>query len=59
MEQQMSEEMFEYIKGYSPVHNVSGEHYPATMVTTEITINCLRIVFLAELQEKQTGNDPC
>jgi prolyl oligopeptidase PreP (S9A serine peptidase family) len=42
---QDSEEMFEYIKGYSPVHNVSRTHYPATMVTTEITmIECLRIV---------------
>jgi hypothetical protein len=35
---QDSEEMFEYIKGYS-VHNVkAGTHYPATMVTTEITM---------------------
>jgi prolyl oligopeptidase len=31
---QDSEEMFEYIKGYSPVHIKAGTHYPATMVTT-------------------------
>jgi prolyl oligopeptidase len=36
---QDSKEMFEYIKGYSPVHNVkAGTHYPATMVTTGITM---------------------
>ena len=28
-------EMFEYIKGYSPLHNVkAGVEYPATMITT-------------------------
>lgn len=32
---QDSKEMFEYLKGYSPVQNVKkGVHYPATMVTT-------------------------
>jgi prolyl oligopeptidase len=32
---QDSKEMFEYIKGYSPVQNVkAGTQYPATMVTT-------------------------
>jgi prolyl oligopeptidase len=60
---QDSEEMFEYIKGYSPVHNVKvGTHYPATMVTTEITmieVPAHSFKFAAELQEKQTGNDPC
>jgi prolyl oligopeptidase len=29
-----AKEMFSYIKGYSPVHNVKGVQYPATMVTT-------------------------
>ena len=30
-----NKEMFEYLKGYSPVHNVkSGVRYPATLVTT-------------------------
>jgi prolyl oligopeptidase len=59
---QDSEEMFEYIKGYSPVHNVSGTHYPATMVTTgdhdDRVVPAHSFKFAAELQEKQTGNDP-
>src|SRR5690606_22934733 len=30
-----SKEMFQYLKGYSPVHNVKeGVSYPATMITT-------------------------
>jgi prolyl oligopeptidase len=60
---QDSEEMFEYIKGYSPVHNVkAGTHYPATMVTTgdhdDRVVPAHSFKFAAELQEKQTGNDP-
>ena len=32
---EQSEEMFNYLKGYSPVHNVKkGVAYPATLVTT-------------------------
>lgn len=32
---EQSKEMFDYLKGYSPVHNVKeGVEYPATMVTT-------------------------
>jgi prolyl oligopeptidase len=63
MEQHKSEEMFEYIKGYSPVHNVkAGTHYPATMVTTgdhdDRVVPAHSFKFAAELQEKQTGNDP-
>jgi prolyl oligopeptidase len=60
---QDSKEMFEYIKGYSPVHNVkAGTHYPATMVTTgdhdDRVVPAHSFKFAAELQEKQTGNDP-
>jgi prolyl oligopeptidase len=60
---QDSKEMFEYIKGYSPVHNVKiGTHYPATMVTTgdhdDRVVPAHSFKFAAELQEKQTGNDP-
>ena len=34
-----SEEMFQYLLGYSPVHNVrEGTNYPATLVTTGITM---------------------
>jgi prolyl oligopeptidase len=60
---QDSKEMFEYIKGYSPVHNVkAGTHYPATMVTTgdhdDRVVPAHSFKFAAELQEKQTGNSP-
>jgi prolyl oligopeptidase len=52
---QDSEEMFEYIKGYSPVHNVKvGTHYPATMVTTgDDRVVPAHSFKFAELQEKQ------
>jgi prolyl oligopeptidase len=55
--------MFEYIKGYSPVHNVKkGVHYPATMVTTgdhdDRVVPAHSFKFAAELQDKQTGNNP-
>ena len=60
---QDSKEMFEYIKGYSPVHNVkAGIHYPATMVTTgdhdDRVVPAHSFKFAAELQEKQTGTNP-
>ncbi|WP_409417929.1 prolyl oligopeptidase family serine peptidase [Flavobacterium sp. PS2] len=60
---QDSKEMFEYIKGYSPVHNVkNGVHYPATMVTTgdhdDRVVPAHSFKFAAELQEKQTGDNP-
>lgn len=58
-----SKEMFEYIKGYSPVHNVKkGVQYPATMVTTgdhdDRVVPAHSFKFAAELQDKQTGNNP-
>lgn len=60
---QDSKEMFEYIKGYSPVNNVKkGTHYPATMVTTgdhdDRVVPAHSFKFAAELQEKQTGTNP-
>ncbi|WP_225876806.1 prolyl oligopeptidase family serine peptidase [Flavobacterium muglaense] len=60
---QDSKEMFEYIKGYSPVQNVkAGTHYPATMVTTgdhdDRVVPAHSFKFAAELQEKQTGSNP-
>lgn len=60
---QDSKEMFEYIKGYSPVHNVKkGTHYPATMVTTgdhdDRVVPAHSFKFAAELQEKQAGTNP-
>lgn len=58
-----SEEMFEYLKGYSPVHNVKeGVEYPATLVTTgdhdDRVVPAHSFKFAAELQSKQTGNNP-
>ncbi|WP_051385070.1 prolyl oligopeptidase family serine peptidase [Flavobacterium enshiense] len=58
-----SKEMFEYIKAYSPVHNVKkGTEYPATMVMTgdhdDRVVPAHSFKFAAELQDKQTGNNP-
>ena len=60
---QDSKEMFSYIKGYSPVHNVkAGVKYPATMVTTgdhdDRVVPAHSFKFAAELQEKQVGTNP-
>ncbi len=58
-----SQEMFEYLKGYSPVHNVKeGVEYPATLVTTgdhdDRVVPAHSFKFAAELQEKQAGTNP-
>ncbi|MFV8366918.1 prolyl oligopeptidase family serine peptidase [Flavobacterium sp. XS1P27] len=60
---QDSKEMFSYIKGYSPVHNIQkGIQYPATMVTTgdhdDRVVPAHSFKFAAQLQEKQTGTNP-
>ena len=60
---QDSKEMFEYIKGYSPVNSVKkGTKYPATMVTTgdhdDRVVPAHSFKFAAELQDKQAGNNP-
>ena len=60
---QDSKEMFSYIKGYSPVHNIrNGVEYPATMVTTgdhdDRVVPAHSFKFAAELQEKQIGVNP-
>ena len=60
---QDSKPMFDYLRNYSPVHNVkAGTHYPATMVTTgdhdDRVVPAHSFKFAAELQAKQTGNNP-
>lgn len=58
-----SKEMFQYLKGYSPVHNVKeGVSYPATMITTgdhdDRVVPAHSFKFAAELQAKNKGNNP-
>ena len=60
---EQSEEMFEYLKGYSPVHNVkAGVEYPATMITTadhdDRVVPAHSFKFAAVLQEFQEGENP-
>ncbi|MAL83625.1 MULTISPECIES: prolyl oligopeptidase family serine peptidase [Idiomarina] len=58
-----SEEMFEYLLGYSPVHNVEeGVAYPATLITTgdhdDRVVPAHSFKFAAELQDKAGGENP-
>lgn len=58
-----SQGMFEYLKGYSPVHNVKeGVAYPATLITTgdhdDRVVPAHSFKFAAELQSKQKGSNP-
>jgi prolyl oligopeptidase len=58
-----SKEMFEYLRAYSPVHNIrQGVAYPATLVTTgdhdDRVVPAHSFKFAASLQAKQTGNNP-
>lgn len=58
-----SPEMFNYLLNYSPVHQVkNGVSYPATMITTgdhdDRVVPAHSFKFAAQLQEKQTGNNP-
>ncbi|WP_373938848.1 prolyl oligopeptidase family serine peptidase [Vibrio kanaloae] len=58
-----NKEMFEYLLGYSPVHNVvRGVDYPATLVTTadhdDRVVPAHSYKFIAELQDKHEGDSP-
>ncbi|UIR55322.1 prolyl oligopeptidase family serine peptidase [Sphingobacterium sp. SRCM116780] len=58
-----SKEMFDYLKAYSPVHNVkAGVCYPATLVTTgdhdDRVVPAHSYKFAAELQAKQNCERP-
>ncbi len=58
-----SPEMFEYLYGYSPLHNIkSGVEYPATLAITadhdDRVVPAHTFKFMAELQAKHKGNNP-
>ncbi|MEZ8120688.1 prolyl oligopeptidase family protein [Vibrio splendidus] len=58
-----NKEMFEYLLGYSPVHNVvRGVDYPATLVTTadhdDRVVPAHSYKFISELQDKHEGGAP-
>jgi prolyl oligopeptidase len=58
-----SKEMFDYLKAYSPVHNISNNiSYPATLITTgdhdDRVVPAHSFKFAAELQEKDSGLNP-
>jgi len=60
---EQSQDMFEYLYGYSPLHNIKPNvAYPATLVTTsdkdDRVVPAHSFKFISELQSKQTGTNP-
>ena len=58
-----NEEMFNYLLGYSPVHNLEeGTNYPATLITTgdhdDRVVPAHSFKFAAHLQEAHEGANP-
>ena len=57
-----NEEMFWYLLGYSPYHNIREVEYPATLVTTadhdDRVVPAHSFKYIARLQEKQQGKLP-
>ncbi|GLS26073.1 prolyl endopeptidase [Marinibactrum halimedae] len=58
-----NQEMFEYLLGYSPVHNVKENiTYPAMLITTgdhdDRVVPAHSFKFAAQLQDKYKGNNP-
>jgi len=57
-----SKEMFEYLKGYSPLHNINETEYPATLITTadhdDRVVPAHSFKFAATIQSMQESNSP-
>ncbi len=57
-----SEEMFQYLLGYSPVHTVADVDYPAILVTTgdhdDRVVPAHSFKYIATVQDKYTGSKP-
>lgn len=58
-----SDEMFKYLYGYSPLHNIAkGVNYPATLAITadhdDRVVPAHTFKFMAELQENDGGKNP-